>query len=87
MVRRAESAAKVGHLAGIFNAAGVLFPSKSYARMNGGQTLLIRQLNIEHFRTPANKFLACCPLPSPLPREREPVSAAGNAGNEDVDIR
>ena len=30
--------------------------------------LLIRQLNIEHFQIPANKPLACCPLPSPLPR-------------------
>jgi hypothetical protein len=39
--------------------------------------LLIRQLNIEHFQMPANKPLACCPLPSPLPREREQVSAAG----------
>ena len=25
--------------------------------------LLIRQLNIEHFQIPANKPLACCPLP------------------------
>ena len=39
--------------------------------------LLIRQLNIEYFQMPANKPLACCPLPSPLPREREQVSAAG----------
>ena len=40
-------------------------------------SLLIRQLNIEHFQMPANKPLVCCPLPSPLPREREQVSAAG----------
>jgi hypothetical protein len=37
------------------------------------KNLLIRQLNIEHFRIPANKPLACCPRP----RDREQVFAAG----------
>jgi hypothetical protein len=40
---------------------------------NPKNNLLIRQLNVEHFQMPANKPLACCPLP----REREQVSAAG----------
>ena len=51
--------------------------------------LLIRQLNIEHFRMPANKPLAYCPLPSPLPREREQVSAVGKSlagGQSDVRV-
>ena len=56
----------------LFGFSFVAFSAELHVVPSTGK-LLIRQLNIENFQMPANKPLACCPLP----REREQVSAAG----------